>query len=1152
MSALEHEVAQVWVEAMGMEKVDSNADFFSQGGNSLHVATIIENLQKRLDLLVPPHVLFESPTVAGFAKRIELLQASTLNSLLPIAPGAWTGSYRLPASFAQRGMWAIDRLHGESAAYSIPVAFEVAGEINVDALASALDWLLLRHDSLRTCFESVDGEPQQVVLAEVDSPLTCIDLRHLDADDRSDAAVDHVLESAQRPFDLSRAPLVRVDLLLLDEQRSVLFFNVHHIIVDGRSMEILVEELLAAYQAFSAGSTPDVPEPPVRYADFTAWQYRQAEGDLASEQAGYWRRTLRRPPPLLDLPPDLPRGRRQTGRGATASIELPADLVRQVRELAQAQGCTVYNVMVAVLSVFLWRVTAQPDLIIGTPVLNRRQPELQRVLGLFVNTLALRVDLSGKPSFLDVLERVRRVTIDAFKHQELPLESVFNEVRPGGDSQQSLFQVMLAYQHDLSLPAIPGLTFSRLELDTFTSRFELTMLITERADGMKLAIEYDTDLFLPETIDRFLLHLSVLTTATVDDPRAPASEMTLLDKDEADRLAAWSRPAAVPAPARCLHRLVEDVVAGTPEAIAVVDGDLELCYRELDERASRVAQRLRELGVQADQPVGLLTNRSAATYVGILGILKAGGGYVPIDPRAPTGRIAFIVTDAKLSAVVADADNLARLDGLGVTVVDVEAVAREMVDLTPHASHDHPDTLAYVIFTSGSTGRPKGVEVTHSQVNPMLSWVRRHFPLASGDRVVQYFGYFFDGSLIDIMHPLISGATSVVAPLELLLDPSGLPEFATDHAIQELVITPMQLQAALASGKPMPTLRTLGVAGERMTDDLARRARAAVSHSCEIWNVYGPTECAVLASAAAVRSGDATEPDRATGVPIGRPFEGVTYRVLDQHGNVQPIGVPGELWIGGSGVARGYLGHPRLTAECFQPDPEQPGGRRYRTGDIVRWGTDGQLHFIGRRDHQVKIRGIRVELGEIESTLTEHPAVRDAVVVLDGERLVAYLVPVIGADLVEAAVHAQVIDRLPGHMVPSAYVAIAEVPRTANGKLDRNALPEPPLQVGPAGEIQPPTTPLEEIIAGIWAEVFGMDQLDINTDFYALGGNSLLVVDVVTRLREALSLDIPMMFMFPAPTIADLAMRIELLQWNHRQQQADPVHVSGDLEEGEL
>ncbi|HZM74951.1 MAG TPA: amino acid adenylation domain-containing protein [Candidatus Limnocylindrales bacterium] len=1161
MTPLERDIARAWAESIGRDEIGAEADFFALGGNSLHAATIIDNLQQRLDLSIPPHLLFESPTVTGFARRIELLQASTLTGLESIERRQRPGAYWAPASFAQRGLWTIDRMHGQSAAYSIPVAFEVQGTIDADALRAALDWLTQRHDSLRTCFEVVDGQIEQVVVSRVDTPLTCIDLGGLGVDEREEAAVGHLIEAAQRPFDLSQPPLLRMDLLLLDEQSSVLFFNMHHIITDGRSTEILVTEFLEAYQAFAAGRPPELPEPPIRYADFSDWQYGQVDNTLAAEQTRYWRQALEQPPPPLDFPTDRPRGAGRTSAGTTASAELPAEVTQQVRELAQAQGCTVFNVMLAGMSVLLSRYTGQTDIVIGTPVLNRRQPEAQRVLGLFVNTLALRADLGGDPGFLDLLERVRRVTIGAFKHQELPLDRVVNEVRPTRDGQQPLFQVMLAYQYDQPLPAIPGLSLTRLELDSATSRFDLTLIVTERPDGLRLALEYNTDLFLPDTIDRLLRHLSMLVTAATHDPRQRVSQMAMLDADEAGRITAWSHPPAISGPVHCLHRLFEETAARQPHAVAIVDGGEQISYRELDLMANRVAQRLRQLEISADRPVGLLTHRSAGMYAGMLGIMKAGGAYLPIDPGAPADRIAYLIQDAHLSTVLADTGNIERLDGLDVTAVDVDEAARAATDPPPHPSPNNIDMLAYVIYTSGSTGKPKGVEVSHSQIYTFISWLHRHLPLGPGDRVVQYLSYFWDGSVMEIWHTLTSGAALVVAPLDVVLDPLGLPKFIADHAVNQILLTPTQMQAALEGNMAMPTLRRLVFGGERLTPELVESCWAVLPPEGAIWNVYGPTECAVVATTAVMRRGDPT-----TTVPIGQPLEGVTCLVFDEHRNLQPIGVPGELWIGGPGVARGYLGRPALTAQQFQPNPRQPGGRLYRSGDIARWDSGGRLHFIGRRDHQVKIRGVRVELGEIEATLREHPSVREAVVVLDATRLIAYLVPADGhapADPADRDLRAHAVRSLPGHMVPSDYVTVPRVPRTAGGKLDRDALPKPQPPAEAASEVRTARTPLEQTISGIWAEVFGVDQIDVGTDFYALGGNSLLVVDVVTRLREELGLEIPMTFMFPAPTVIDLALRIELLRWNYHQQQTVAAAAAAasdvadaalpdDIEEGTL
>jgi amino acid adenylation domain-containing protein len=1162
--ALEQMIAATWAETLGAERLGAETNFFALGGTSLQVARVILQLQEKLRLEIPVRSLLDNLTIAGLAREIEALQrtgGARAAAVIGPALERTGGELRAPTSHAQRALWLIDQIQGASAIYNIPAAVEVEGALDVAVLERALAHLVERHEMLRTTFAAAGGVPEQVVHPRIALPLSRIDLRVLPEEERQIRAIDHVVEAARALFDLAAGPLFRVDVLQLTDEWHVLFFNMHHIITDGRSVAVFIAELLEAYAALASGRRPALPPFAVSYADFAAWQQASVDEPAIDEQVRYWKERLREPLAALELPTDLVRPPAPSGRGATESVVLPRPAVRALRDLARRNGATLFMTVLSALGILLHRYSGQADVVVGTPSANREHPELERMLGYFVNTLALRLDLSGEPTFLDLLASVREVALGAYAHQDVPFERVVNEVGVDRGAQQPIFQVMLAFQEETPPLSLPGLRIAQLDLDTDTAKFDLTLLVTEIDSALRLSLEYSTDLFVAATARRMLDHLQVVLEGVVETPGALVSELGMLTAAEREQIAAWSSAGGERYPTdRTLHGLFSEQVERTPDAVAVEDGATTLTYRELDRRANRVALELRGRGVRPEQFVGLCFERSSALVTAILGVLKAGAAYVPMDPTAPAERFAFMVRDTAMPLVVAGASVRHRLPVEGVPVVCLDEESFDAgedgaSDLAPDGAGD-ASRLAYLMYTSGSTGVPKGVQVTHGQVTPVVLWGHDAIGLGPTDRVLQYLSYFFDWSVYEIFVALTSGARLVVVPVEAWLDPAVAVALVNERSVTALHITPTQMQGLVAVGTPMPSVRALVLGAEKLPFDLAARSRALVAGDCRLYNMYGPTECAIISATATVTDAPAEHGMRLASVPIGPPAANTTCSVEDAYGNPQPVGVPGELVLGGGSVARGYLNRPDLTAERFRPDPAAPGGRVYRTGDLARWLPDGQIEFLGRLDHQVKFRGVRVELGEIERSLEQHGAISDAVVTVDvtpegDQRLVAYVVPAGGADVDEGEVRVFLGGKLPLYMLPSEIVRLDALPHTPNGKVDRQALPRPVRAAAAQVAVQAPRTALEETVARAWGEALGFEVTDVNTSFFNLGGSSLQVVGVISALRETLGLEIPLRALFDAPTIADLTAHVELLQWTVESQRA-PVDTSGDREEGEL
>ncbi|WP_405976470.1 amino acid adenylation domain-containing protein [Streptomyces sp. NBC_00988] len=1136
----------MWRTVLRTEIPGPDANFFALGGNSLQGARMISRLREELEMRIPLSMLFEAQTISQLTTAIEGLREAQQTAALTIEPLEERSDdvFHAPTSFTQQRLWVDEHIQGPSSRYNVPVANELVGPLDVSALEQAVQALADRHDVFRTTIKAVDGVPEQVIRAGGDLPLTVVDLRDEPEEKKEQVLADLLLDSAQRPFDVGQGPLLRVELYRLDEQWHVLLINLHHIITDVYSFELTMSELLALYAAASDGALPVTEKPPVQYADYAAWQRRTISGDALDRQLDYWKDHLRGPLPVLDLPTDLPPRENTASRGATVSIELPRAVSRRIRELSQENSATPFMTVFTLLNVLLSRYSGQTDIVVGIPSANRDLPELESMLGCFLNTLALRSDLSGDPTVTELLGGVRARMTEAFAHQDVPYERVVNATSTDRSSRQGPFRVMLAFQHEVPAPELAGLTVSDvdLDLDLKAVKFDLVFRVVETEFTYRLALDYNTDLFVEDKAWRILEHLSVLAADAAASPAKRVSELTILPDAERRQLEKWSTAACGPYPTDLfLHRLFEEQVRKSPDADAVESGDDRVSYRELDRRAAQLADELAARGIGTDDLVGLCADPSVDLIVGILGILKAGAAYVPIDPLAPVDRMAYVVSDSGMKILVTTPElreQLPEAVRASVDVVDAGAVGETAAtgpdagetgrtDRGVHRPALHPSQLVYLMYTSGTTGNPKGVGLPHTAITPWIQWAQDIRPIGPGTRVVHNLSYHFDWSVEQMFHALTAGACLVMLPREVRADGRATARFIDERSIHMLYLTPTQMRGITDANLAMPTLRHVSMGGENLDADLVARTRKVVSAQCEIWNEYGPTETA--GAALVGRMGD--EPVERSSMPLGELIANASCAVVDRWGNPQPIGVPGELWIGGDGVARGYRNRPALTADRFAPDPARPGRRLYRTGDLVRRLPNGEMEFLGRVDSQVKIRGVRVELEEIESVLRGHPDVTNAVVVLEsGQRLVAYVAPVPGSQLDESALRTYLAPKLPIVMQPAVFMWLDAIPLSPTGKVDRQRLPRPSAAPVVELAVVAPSTETECTVAAAWADVLKLDVVSVQANFFESGGDSFSLLAVVSRLRNEFGLDIPVRSLVDTPTIATLAAQIDVLR----------------------
>ncbi|HEV7669747.1 MAG TPA: non-ribosomal peptide synthase/polyketide synthase [Thermoanaerobaculia bacterium] len=1124
---LEQLVAGIWGDVLGLPQLGREANFFALGGHSLLATRVVSRLRGAVGVELPLRDLFEAPTVAGLSSRVErALRAGTGSIVPPIAPTAREGA--LPLSFAQQRLWFIDQLDPASPLYNMPVALRVSGALRLDVLRRVLQEIVRRHESLRTVFPSVDGEPVQAIRPEGPFVLPTIDLARLEAAGREAAASFRVGKEAGRPFDLAEGPLFRAAAVRLGPDEHLVLATMHHIVSDGWSMGILVREVTALYGAFAAGRPSPLPELEVQYADYAAWQRGWLSDEVLARELSFWRESLTGAPGLLELPTDRPRPAVQSFGGAEQGVRLSSRLAEAVRQLGRRRSATAFMVLAAGFQALLSRESGQLDVSLGTPIAGRTQLATEGLIGFFVNTLVLRTDLSGDPPFGEILDRVRAGSLEGHAHQEVPFEKLVEELAPERSlSHPPLFQVMFLLQNaGGEALEVAGLRLRAVGSPATTAKFDLTLALEETGGELIGSVEYATALFDPSTMARLVGHFERLLAGALADPDLALSALPLLGPAERwQAVGEWNDTQVEKARDLCLHSLFEAQAKRTPSATALVAGDEELTYGELDGRANRLAHHLRSLGVGPEVRVALLLLRTAEMVVAVLGVLKAGGAYVPLDPSLPDDRLSFMLADSG-SAVVLSQERSWRSSIPGVWNVVLLDREESRIASPPQAapiSGVDPDNLAYVIYTSGSTGRPKGVAIRHGSAVDLIRWSWETFGREEMSGVLASTSLSFDLSVFELFAPLSRGGTAILADNAL-----ALPYLARPERVSLVNTVPSVLSELLRNG-PLPvSVRTVSLAGEALPRSLADRLHAEGTVE-RLWNLYGPSEDTTYSTFARV-GWEGTEAPT-----IGRSISASRAYVVDGAREPVPLGVAGELYLGGSGLARGYLARPDLTAERFVPDAFGGGfgERLYRTGDRARWRGAGELDYLGRLDHQVKVRGFRIELGEIEAALRAQTSIREAVVVVrdaaDGDRrLVAYVVPDAGRPATPEVLRRGLAARLPEYMVPGAFVFLAELPLTPNGKLDRRALPAPEMAVddGRTGFL-PSRTPIEEVVAAVWSDVLGLERVGAGSNFFDLGGHSLVATRVVSRLRSALGVELALRELFEAPTVEGLAGRIE-------------------------
>jgi amino acid adenylation domain-containing protein len=1116
-------VAGAWARVLRLERVGARDDFFALGGHSLLGTRVVSRLREVFGVEVPLRELFDHSTVAGLAARVEALRRADAPPAPPVVPVGREPAP--PLSFAQERLWFLDRLRPGEASYNLPVALRLRGALDVDALERSLGEIVRRHEVLRTTFAETEGAPVQVI-----APFAGFTLAVEDAAGADDGEISRrATEEGARPFDLAAGPLFRASLLRVTDDDHVLLMAMHHAVSDGWSVGILLRELSALYGAYENGAESPLAPLPVQYADFAAWQRDQLRGEALDARLAWWKGRLSGAPALLELPADHARPAVMSHRGGHERIAFSGAVPDALRELAGREGATLYMVLLGVFQSLLSRYSGAEDVVVGSPIAGRTRDEVEGVIGFFVNTLVLRTDLSGDPTFREVLRRVRDVTLGAYEHQEVPFEKLVEEMQPERSlSYPPLFQVMFTLHNgEPTRAALGGVAVEGVALDADTVKFDLNLSMAEGHDALWASLGYRADLFERETALRMLGHLGRVLDQVAADADVRLSQLELLGEAERARVVdEWNATgAAYPADA-CIHTLFEAQARRSPGAVAVRAGDDEITYGELNERANRLAHRLIALGVGPEVRVAICADPAPETVVGVLAVLKAGGAFVPLDADGPDERLRYLLADSAPAVLLAQSAPAGWLSEREVPVVrlDGDAAWAGLPATNPgERAGLAADHLAYVIYTSGSTGRPKGVMVSHRSLVGHLHWTGAAV-LEGVERLPWTTRLSFDASLKQVLGPLLRGGTVWVLPAGAQRDPAALLEaLRAPGGRLALNCVPSLwsavLEIAAERGEP-PVLERLLLGGEAVGAELVERTRAALPE-VEVWNLYGPTETTVNAAAgrvAGVRAG------------IGRPVANARTYVLDGRLRPTPVGVAGELFVAGGGVARGYLGRPGVTAERFVPDPfgGPAGARMYRTGDRARWRADGTLEYLGRIDDQVKVRGFRIEPGEIEARLTEHPDVREALVVAsgaDGEtRLVAYYVAPAPADA--QALRAHLAARLPDYMVPAAYVRLDAFPLTPSGKLDRRALPAPDAGAFATRPWEAPRGEVEEAVARVWAELLRLERVGRGDHFFELGGHSLRAVQVVSRLRRSLGVEVALGELFLRPVLADFAAAV--------------------------
>jgi amino acid adenylation domain-containing protein len=1127
---IEEVLSGIWSSLFQVEQLSIEDNFFEQGGHSLLAAQLAYRIRDAFKVDITVGDVFEHPTIAQLAElisRTHVVEHHT-QPLQPRSPQA-----RIPLAFGQQRLWFLNQLAPDSPFYSTHAAIHLRGPLRIDILMRSLSEVLRRHEVLRTTFPQQDEHPVQMIAPPQPVMLPLIDLCELSDAQRANTLRSLLDSESRRSFDLARGPLVRGYLIQLDHQEHVVLMSVHHTIFDAWSRGIFLKEVEAFYTAFVADNKPaNPPLPPLRvqYADFSLWQQSRLQ-HKGQESLEYWKQKLANIP-MLELPTDRPRPAQQTFHGASAPFTLSPTLTAALNKLSRQEGASLFMTLMAAFQTLLYRYTGQHDISVSTGASNRTHADLEKLIGFFVNTLVLRCNLAGNPTFREVLRRVRQCALEAYAHQDIPFDLVIEQVKPERDlSYNPLFQVALILQNvPRPIPHMPEIELEFLKMNHASSKIDLTLNIQERSGGLTGSLEYNTDLFDPSTIERMLQHFRRLLECVIADPTQPIDSLSILTPEEWQQfLVTQNSSQTKEAPYPFFHRNFEAQVIRTPESIALQCGDQQISYLELNRRANMLARYLRAQGLYREGVVGIFSEYTIDTIIALIAVWKAGGTYLPLDPTYPREHLALLIANAGVYMVISPSSSSEEQSrDTGIQVIVLQDIWHQLIEYSDENLDVElvPDNLAYIIYTSGSTGQPKGVMLCHQGLSNVITAQIEGWGVQAYSRVLQFASLSFDASLSEIGMALLVGATLYVREDETWLIGTDLAQLLHVENITHVTLPPSIL--ATLPEQPLPALATLIVAGEECPPLLAARW-AAGRH---LFNGYGPTEVTVGACYAEYTS----EGGR---LPIcGKRFPHTQLFILDASLQPVPSGVIGELHIAGPGLARGYHNMPALTAERFIPHPfsQLPGARLYKTGDLARYRSDGNIEYMGRSDQQVKIRGFRIEPGEIEAVLTQCPAVRDAIVIThedtrEKKRLVAYIVLDQTQNMLLYEIQDFLKQRLPTYMLPAVLMPMTEFPLTSNGKINHKALPDPDsFRDGEERAFVAPRTEVEKALALIWSEVLHIEQVSIYDDFFEMGGDSLLSLEILARVKEVFGISISIQQVFKGTTVAEIARIIKELQ----------------------
>lgn len=1139
-TATQEIIAGIFAQVLKLESVGVNDNFFDLGGHSLLATRVGSRLRESLNIEIPVKVLFENPTVTELADYIS--SGEQLDLAAPIT--RISRDHLLPLSFAQERLWFLSQLDGANVAYNVPSILKLTGRLDQGALQRSVNRIIARHEVLRTCFEQQAGTPFQQVLSSLKLQLPVIDLSQLDRRQRREQSLRISTAEANRGFELSKAPLLRTLLIREAQEEHVLVVTMHHMISDAWSVGVMLRELSEIYRAEIEGREANIEELELQYGDYAEWQREWLKGEVLERELGYWKEQLATAPHILDLPTDRPRPAIQTYRGARQPLALPRDLAAALERLSRDEEVTLFMVLLASFYTLLYRYTSEQEILVGTPVANRNRIELEGLVGLFLNTLVMRGDLSGNPTFRELLRRVRQHTLAAYTHQLVPFELVIEALQPERSlSHSPLFQVMLTLQEEVEAGlAMPDVVVSPLATEVGTAKFDLLLSVVHGKKSLGAMLEYNSDMFDDSTIARMLGHWARLLEGVATNSRQRLSDLDMLTEAEYQQLIYDWNDTARDFDGKCVHELFEQQAAEVPEALAVVFGERSITYGELNHSANQLAHYLRKLGAGADSRVGICVERSELAAIGVLGILKAGAAYVPIDPAYPKDRVAIILRDASIKILLSQTSVLDTLPDHSASVIAMDRDWHSIASEAPENPERRavPDNLGYIIYTSGSTGRPKGIGLPHRALANLIQW---HLGVhLKGARTLQFASLSFDASFHEMFSAWCSKGTVYIIPESLRADTPALARYLDSNRIEKATLPVVVLQnlaEEFAAKKSLPgSIKEITTTGEQLQITEAVKELFRRMEGCDFHNHYGPSETHVVTAYRMPHLVD----EWPKYPPIGRPIDNTQMYVLDKNLNPVPAGVYGELMIGGEMLARGYVNRADLTAEKFIPDPfsREAGSRLYRTGDLARYLRDGNIEFFGRIDHQVKIRGFRVELGEIEVLLEQHPQVRATVVLAqrypNGERrLVGYVVPHDKEKLTTSELRKYLAEKLPDYMIPSAFVLLDSLPLSHNGKVDRRALPlpnaaRPKLETSYVA----PSTPAEQVVADIWSSLLGVERLGVHDNFFELGGHSLLATRLAYKLEEEFRVPIGLRALFQAPTVSGVVNAI-VESWGDRE-----------------